>query len=155
MKIQSIQSNQNFTGNPHFISKEAHNDLAVVLENLNHRTVAKFNGGTFYSEIPNALKMNKDTTFYDKRLMIAPTNKQKVGESQLLIGNLDILINNKTGEIVKCHKPFFTRWKSVLKKVENTLKIFKEELDNPNVVKKHITRVCGLTKDGVKRLNRF
>ena len=157
MKVQAIQSNQNFTGRPHFISNEAHKDLATVLVNLNRETVTNIKGNTFYSEIPNTLKIDKNITFYDKRyyMMPAPANKQIVGNSKLIIGRTDLLINNKTGEIVRYKKPFWASWKKVLRKAENALKTFNEELDNPKVVEKQVIKLAGLTKDGVKSLLQF
>lgn len=157
MKIQAIQSNQSFTGNPHFISNNAHKDLATILVNLNRKTVTKFNGDFFHSEIPNTLRMGEKTTFYDKRyyMMPAPADKQIVGSSELALGKINLLINNRTGEVIKCKKPFLTRWKKVLKKAESALKTFKEELDNSNVVEKQIVKVSGMTKDGIKSLEQF
>lgn len=113
MKIQAIQSNQSFTGNPHFISNNAHKDLATILVNLNRKAVTKFNGDFFHSEIPNTLKIGEKTTFYDKRyyMMPAPADKQIVGSSELALGKINLLINNRTGEIIRCKKPFLTRWK--------------------------------------------
>lgn len=157
MKIQAIQSNQSFTGNPHFISNNAHKDLATILVNLNRKAVTKFNGDFFHSEIPNTLKIGEKTTFYDKRyyMMPAPSDKQIDGSSELALGKINLLINNRTGEVIRCKKPFLTRWKKVLKKAESALKTFKEELDNSNVVEKQIVKVSGMTKDGIKSLEQF
>lgn len=157
MKIQAIQSNQSFTGNPHFISNNAHKDLATILVNLNRKAVTKFNGDFFHSEIPNTLRMGEKTVFYDKRyyMMPAPSDKQIVGSSELALGKINLLINNRTGEIIRCKKPFLTRWKKVLKKAESALKTFKEELDNSNVVEKQIVKISGMTKDGIKSWNNF
>ena len=157
MKIQAIQSNQSFTGNPHFISNNAHKDLATILVNLNRKAVTKFKGDFFRTEIPNTLKIGEKTAFYDKRyyMMPAPSDKQIVGSSELALGIINLLINNRTGEVIKCKKPFLTRWEKVLKKAESALKTFKEELDNSNVVEKQIVKVSGMTKDVIKSLEQF
>ena len=157
MKIQAIQSNQSFTGNPHFISNNAHKDLATILVNLNRKAVTKFKGDFFHSEIPNTLKIGEKTAFYDKRyyMMPAPSDKLIVGSSELALGIINLLINNRTGEVIKCKKPFLTRWEKVLKKAESALKTFKEELDNSNVVEKQIVKVSGMTKDVIKSLEQF
>ena len=111
----------------------------------------------FHSEIPNTLRIGEKTAFYDKRyyMMPAPSDKQIVGSSELALGKINLLINNRTGEVIKCRKPFLTRWEKVLKKAESALKTFKEELDNSNVVEKQIVKVSGMTKDGIKSLEQF
>lgn len=88
-------------------------------------------------------------------MMPAPSDKQIVGSSELALGKINLLINNRTGEVIKCKKPFLTRWEKVLKKAESALKTFKEELDNSNVVEKQIVKVSGMTKDGIKSLEQF
>ncbi len=157
MKIQSINSNQTFEGKRRFISQETRKDLVEVLTRLNHCTKTKVDGNTFSAEVPNSLTISNKAILYDKRyfVMRAPDSHQAVGASEFVLGNKSkvcVVVNNKTGEIIHSRKPFFMTWNKLLKKVNTAVSTFKNEFNNSDVVKQGVTRLSGLTKDGLKMM---
>ena len=154
MKIQSVQSNQAFTGSQYFLSTDAHQNLVNVLVKLNNGTKFTLKGNTFASRFKRRergcviwWKILLCTCFYEKKL--------KGIVSWLLEKNVRILINNQTGEIEKCIKPFFMRWKKVLKHAENIIKTLNDEYNNSEKVKKHVISVAGLLRDILGNVAKF
>ena len=44
-------------------------------------------------------------------------------------------------------KPFFTRWSTIMKNIDNYLAFFVQNFDNPSFVKKEGLKLSGMTKE--------
>ena len=62
-----------------------------------------------------------------------------------------MVINNDTGEIIDYYKPFFTTWKSIMKKIDKYVQFFKENFDNRELVKERKLTTSGFTEEGYKK----
>ena len=78
--------------------------------------------------------------------------KQLVRESLVDIGKTQLVIDNKSGEIIDYRKSFFKPWSKVLKTLEQALEIIKCNYNNPEIVQKQRLSLSGFTPKGVRKL---
>ena len=162
MKIQQIQSNINFErNNKHYINAESYKQLEQILHQMDNETVYKSNEYSFQSTKTTRLSLmdnkTKKAELIDTRNKLdkIPTEKQMQGNTLLTIGKTELVIDNKSGEIIDYYKPFFTCWKNVLKKIQTTLGAINSSYNNSNIVKKHKLTVEGFTKKGFEVLSKI
>lgn len=162
MKIQQIQSNINFErNNKHYINAESYKQLEQILHQMDNETVYKSNEYSFQSTKTTRLSLmdnkTKKAELIDTRNKLdkIPTEKQMQGNTLLTIGKTELVIDNKSGEIIDYYKPFFTCWKNVLKKIQTTLGALNSSYNNSNIVKKHKLTVEGFTKKGFEVLSKI
>ena len=118
MKIYPMQQNLSFESRKQrFINSESHKQLGQILNKMDDETVYNCNDYSFKSTRTKRLSLVNHTgnvELIDSRTKIGkiPTENQMQGETLLTIGKTELVIDNKTGEIIDYHKPFFTCWKS-------------------------------------------
>lgn len=76
-------------------------------------------------------------------------------ETLFTIGKTELVIDNKTGQIIDYYKPFLTRWGKIMKKIDKYLGIFKENFNNPDIVKKKRISIQGFTQAGVEIMQKI
>lgn len=161
MKIQQIQSNINFESNKRrYIGSESHQQLEQILTKMNSETIYKSNDYSFESTRTKRLSLVNHTgkaELIDSRTKIGkiPTKKQMQGNTLLTIGKTELVIDNKSGEIIDYYKPFFTCWKNVIKKIQTTLGVINSSYNNSNIVKKHKLTISGFTPKGFEVLSKI
>ena len=104
----------------------------------------------FSSTVTKKLCIGKDIEFIDDRGLRRPVSKnnQMVKQTLFTIGKTELVIDNKTGEILDYNKPFFKSWKNIMKQISHYLKIFKENYENPDIVEVVDLSVNGMTSHG-------
>lgn len=160
MNINPIQSNMNFEAKQKFLTKNQYSKMRILLEKMNSETTyfESKNGSVFSSDILARLIMKdkeKPVFFIDKRCLLKkqPQNKQTLwGETTISFNNVELNIDNKTGEIVSNKKPFFTTWNQIMKKINKYFQIFIENYNNPELISKQKFNVAGLTQKGYNEL---
>lgn len=162
MKVQQIQPNINFESNKRrYIGSESHQQLEQILTKMNSETIYKSNDYSFESTRTKRLVLMNNTAkkaeLIDTRSKLdkIPTENQMQGNTLLTIGKTELVIDNKSGEIIDYYKPFFTCWKNVLKKIQTTLGALNSSYNNSNIVKKHKLTVEGFTKKGFEVLSKI
>ena len=162
MKVQQIQPNINFESNKRrYIGSESYQQLEQILHQMDNETVYKSNEYSFQSTKTTRLSLmdnkTKKAELIDTRNKLdkIPTEKQMQENTLLTIGKTELVIDNKSGEIIDYYKPFFTCWKKVLKKIQTTLGAINSSYNNSNIVQKHKLTVEGFTKKGFEVLSRI
>ncbi len=142
----------------HFLNTNQLKSIETLLSKMNGETVSKKNDTWFSSTITKELSCKKDKVrFIDGRMIFdkVPQEKQMQRETLFTIKNTELVINNKTGEIVDWHKPFFTSWGKIMKNVDKYLKFFEEHFNDTNTVKKKKITMEGFTKKGMEILEKL
>ena len=159
MKVQAINRNTNFMGEKRrFIDKESRNQLTQILQKMDDETIYKSNEYSFDSTRTKRLSLfeqNKQIAeLIDFRIFLnkIPQQRQSEGNTGLTIGKTELVIENKTGEIIDYYKPFYKCWKNIMKQINETLTTFNVLFNNPKAVKKNKLTVSGFTKKGFEVL---
>ncbi len=164
MKIQQVQSNINFEAKKRrFIDLESHEQLVQILRKMDNETSCKINEDYFESTRTTRLELfdhdknEKLAELVDTRIHIKklPEGKDMVKKTFLTVGNIELAIDNKSGEIVDWHKPFFSTWKGIMKKINDTLVTINAVYHNPAYVKKHQFGMKGFTKKGYETIQKI
>lgn len=159
MTIQPINRQLTFKQRQRFIDGKTYEHLKSVLTKMNNETNYSSNGYTFETTITKRLvstknKLGKTLELTDDRLFLHKKTplQQLTSNSLLTIGKTELVINNKTGEIIDFYKPFFTTWKNIMKKVSECISIFDSNFNNPDIVKKKKINITGFTQKGCEIL---
>lgn len=154
MNITAVNS-VSFDGKPRFLSKNGHENLKTILKNINAETTMKKNDFCWSSEFIKSVTLkNENVKVTDGRMLLdkVPQEDQLIKESMIDVGKTELVIDNKSGEIIDYYKKFYTPWSKVLKKLEQGLETIKENLNNPEVVKKQWLGMSGFTSKGAQKL---
>ena len=110
------------------------------------------NGNTFSSTITNGLS-SKNTFLFDGRCFCEPVadNRQCHGYTRLKLKQVELSINNITGEI-EHKKPFYIPLFIIKKRINNAISNFFEFFNDKTVVNKRRITISGFTTKGLKRL---
>ena len=130
------------------------NNIKTVLTRMNEKTKYADDGYSFATEILKRLTIGDKAEFIDGRCFInkvAP-DKQMQKHTLFTMGKTQLVINNKSGEIVDYYKPFYKPWKKVMKNLEKYLQIFSDNFDNPQIVTQHRLSFSGFTKAGLQKI---
>ncbi len=155
MAIQQIQSTSNsisFSGKVRYVTPNIRDGINVLLTRMNSEITTETNQYCTHSHFIHSLIHKNKAEFIDFRQIhkkISP-EKQVVGKSGIKIGKTELVIDNKTGEIVEYYKPIFTFWKRVMKNVQKYVDIFLENYDNDKIVKKNFLCKRELTDLGIE-----
>lgn len=126
MRIQNIQ-NTNFEKRK-FISPQARENLASLLKKMENESVYPNKEDLTDAIIVTSLKVNNGPIL---------SNYLTNYETHFIKGeNLNLIINNETGEITKEEKPFFSRIKTFIPEIEETINIANQNYENTDIVKK-------------------
>lgn len=157
MQIQKIQSSS-FNGKQRFITHAMQDNINILMDKMNEGTEYHSDGLNFVTTIFKEISTkDKKVRFQDGRIYFGDKLKRKSlkKEALLTIGKTELVIDNKTGEIIDYYKPFFTTWKSIMKKIEKYLNFFRENFDNSEVVEQRKLTVSGFTKKGFERFEKL
>ena len=162
MNVQQIQTNTKFEAKQRrFIDWESQDQLTQILRKMDKETEYKSNEYSFESTKMTRLKLIDDkkkvlAELVDTRQNLKPLveGKDLYNNTLLTIGKTELVIDNKSGEIIDYYKPFFQTWKGVMKKISNTLLDFNNCFYS-KVVKKYKLGISGLTKKGAKILDKI
>ena len=163
MKIQQVQSNINFEAKKRrFIDLESHEQLVQILRKMDKDTVCKVNGATFESTKTTRVDLLGNRHEKKAELLDMRGNFRKLDEgrdvfkeSLLTIGETQVTIDNKTGEIKAWKKPFFSTWKNIMKNIRDTLIEINAMFHYPDYVKKHRFSIEGFTKKGYETVQKI
>ena len=163
MKVQHIQQNINFEAKKRFIDLESKEQLTQILRKMDKETVYASNEYTFEISKTKRLELfnhNKDKKIAElvdarQNMERLPEGKDMIGTTSLTIGETQLAIDNKSGEILAWHKPFFSSWKNVMKKINDTLITINNVFHNSALVKKHKLGICGFTQKGFEALQKL
>ena len=154
--IINAVNNLSFEGKQRFLSKTGHENLKEILKNINAETTMKKNDFCWSSEFIKSVALKDEKLkLIDKRMFLdkVPQEDQLIKESLVDVGKTQLVIDNKSGEIVDYNKKFYTPWSRVLTALENGLETIKENFNNPKVVHKNWLGIAGFTSKGVQKLN--
>ena len=161
MKVQQVQPNINFEAKkPRYIDYESREQLTQILRKMDKETVYKSNDYSFESTKTTRLNLyeyGENKTIAElidtrKNLKKLPEGKDMFNETLLTIGETELVIDNKSGKIIDWHKPFFSTWRGIMKKINTVLIMINASYHNPSCVKKHRFSVEGFTKKGAEIL---
>ena len=164
MRIQQVQPNLNFEAKKRrFIDLESKEQLTQILRKMDKETEYISNEYTFEHskttrlELFNHDKNKKLAELVDARqnMKRLPEGKDMIGTTSLTIGETQLAIDNKTGEILAWNKPFLSSWKSVMKKINDTLLTINNVFHNSALVKKHKFGISGFTNKGAELIKRI
>ena len=149
MRVQNIQPTA-FEKKQRFVTKEMYGTIRSLLTDMNKETVTNNNGYVYVSTITKELKYKDKIRFIDGRMYFSklPENEQMRKESLITLGNAQLVVNNKTGEIIDFSKPLFKTQKSIMKSLETYLNVLKENYNNDNIVNKKYVSISGYTAKG-------
>ena len=151
MKVQNVQSNIDFCAKRRFLNEKQMADVKTLLTKMNSNTVYYKSDDIFFSSIfAKKLCIGKDVEFIDGRNLYKPLSEDKQMTKQTLftIGKTELVIDNKTGEIIDYSKPFFKTWNSIMKQISKYLSMFKENYENPKIVEIETLSINGMTDYG-------
>ena len=138
-----------------FYLLKAKKNLKSILENINAETKMNKNDFCWESNFVKSVSLkDKNFKLIDGRMYVNKVNqkKQLVRESLVDIGKTQLVIDNKSGEIIDYRKSFFKPWSKVLKTLEQALEIIKCNYNNPEIVQKQRLSLSGFTPKGVRKL---
>lgn len=134
MKIQPINE-QTFQGK-HFISQETKKNLSNLLDKMNKESSYPNPNSLLDANIMVGLK--SDNSIFIKGL-------GKDNTSLITLNNkTGFYIDNKTGEVKKFKKPFFSKWKTIIPKGEKIIEEFEKHFNEPRFVKKIFAKMPSL-----------
>ena len=150
MRVDTVS----FQKRQRFLSPKSQKNLKSILENINAETKMNKNDFCWESNFVKSVSLkDKNFKLIDGRMYVNKVNqkKQLVRES-LDIGKTQLVIDNKSGEIIDYRKSFFKPWSKVLKTLEQALEIIKCNYNNPEIVQKQRLSLSGFTPKGVRKL---
>ncbi len=155
MKIQAV--NKQVHAKKRSLNPNQMDTVRTLLTQMNQETEVKRNEYTFNSTVTKSLQYKDKATFIDGRMIFekVPAEKQMTKETLFTIGKTQLVIDNKTGQIIDYYKPFLTRWSKIISNIDKYLKIFKENFNNPNIVKKKKITMEGFTQAGYEIMQKM
>ena len=163
MKVQQIQPNMTFHANKttRCLDYESHELLGKLLETMDKETLYEENENSFESTRTKRLSLydhkNREIAeLIDSRqnLNQIGSNNQMFGNTCMTIGNVQLVIENKTGKIIDYYKPFLKTWNSIMKNIKSTLLDFNNGFYT-NLVQKHRLTIEGFTSKGFEKLKKI
>ena len=151
MRVDTVS----FQKRQRFLSPKSQKNLKSILENINAETKMNKNDFCWESNFVKSFSLKyKNFKLIDGRMYVNKVNqkKQLVRESLVDIGKTQLVIDNKSGEIIDYRKSFFKPWSKVLKTLEQALEIIKCNYNNPEIVQKQRLSLSGFTPKGVRKL---
>ena len=164
MQVQKVQANVAFQANKtRYIGEDSHEQLIQILRKMDKETVYKSNEYTFEStrttrvELYNHDKGEKIARLVDTRrdLDRIPEGKDLYKETLLTIGKTQLVIDNKSGNIIDYYKPFLTSWKKVFKQLEKVLVMINASYNMNGHVRKHQFNLKGFTEKGAEIIRKI
>ena len=163
MKIQQIHPSLNYKAKKkRFIDIESREQLTQILRKMDKETEYLSNEYTFeHSKITRLELFNhnkkKIAEMVDARqnMKKLPEGKDMIGTTSLTIGETQLAIDNKSGEILAWNKPFLKSWKSIMNKINDTLITFNNVFHNSALVKKHKFGISGFTEKGAELIRKI
>jgi len=141
-----------------YVSLNSIKNINKILVKMNSETKYASNGSSFESSFVKKLSLVGDKVeLIDGRnfIKVANAKEQTKAETLFTMGKIQLVINNRTGQIVDYRKPFYKTWKSINEKLSKYVDILLQNYDNKSVVKKHKLSVSGFTKKGFERLEQL
>ena len=157
MQVDRIQSNS-FEAKRRFITPEMKTNMQYLLETMNDKMTYNTNGDCFKVTIYKALVNDKgNVKFQDGRIYFGDKLKRKElkGEALFTIGKTELVIDNKSGEIIDYYKPFYKTWKGIMKNIGKYLEFFKNNLNDEKLVKQKQISMQGFTEQGLKKFKQL
>ena len=134
------------------ISKKTFNQLGDILTKMNKQAVYVENDTNYKSSFLKEL-WYKDFILRDGRGLISPVAKENQMQKETLIDTCytQVVIDNKTGEIINSNKSFIIPWNKLLKNIAENIEFIFKNFENTNLVKRIRLESSGLTPNGVKK----
>ena len=134
------------------ISKKTFNQLGDILTKMNKQAVYVENDTNYKSSFLKEL-WYKDFILRDGRGLISPVAKENQMQKETLIDTCytQVVIDNKTGEIINSNKSFIIPWNKLLKNIAENIEFIFKNFENTNLVKRIRLGSSGLTPNGVKK----
>ena len=152
MKVQQVQSNQNFEAKQRFLNEFQKNNVQNLVEKMSETLQIKSNDMFFEMTVTNRLKIGDKTEFIGANL--AQNKNRCFDKIHFTVEEAQLVIDTETGEVEKYKKPFFTRWTKVMENVDKYLAIFKENFNNPKIVKQENFKTSGMTPEAFEIFQR-
>lgn len=151
MPINSVNRTIPMAGK-RFITPQMQNNVQYLLTRMNAETKENSNAYRTCALFVKSIKYKDEAKFMDGRMIFKKVSpeEQMDKESFLTINKTELVINNKTGEIIDYYKPVFTRWSKIMKKAEKYLNQLKNNYDNSELVSKQWLQHKELTPEGKK-----
>ena len=157
MKIQNIQSNT-MKAKQRFVTPEMHQNIRFLLDKMSEGSEYNSNGDYFRARIFKEISTkNSKIRFKDGNSYLGNNIKDKslTGETLFTIGKTELVIDNKTGEIIDYYKPFYSTWGKIMKKMGEYLEFFKSNFDNIELVKQKFLPIQGFTEQGYEKFKKL
>jgi len=140
-----------------YIDKKTYEQLRKLLPKINKQTTYVENDFNYKSSFLKELHVD-DFTLIDGRTLLkqVPKDEQIQKETLIKFGKTQLVIDNKSGEIIDYYKPILKSWNTVLKTVSKNIEFIFNHFDNTNMVKRTMLNSNGLTEKGLikqKKLN--
>ena len=152
MEILPIQSNVNFQAQKRFLNEFQKNNVQNLVEKMSETLQIKSNDMFFEMTVTNRLKIGDKTEFIGANL--AQNKNRCFDKIHFTVEEAQLVIDTETGEVEKYKKPFFTRWTKVMENVDKYLAIFKENFNNPKIVKQENFKTSGMTPEAFEIFKR-
>lgn len=149
-----------FWGTGRYLTPRTYGQLRNILTAMNSEAKYIDNGKSFENTTVTKLRLHygKDNaSLTDKRFLTekAPDNEQmKRGVTRVDMGKTHLVIDNNSGEILMCKKPFFKTWSKVMSQLRDTIYTFDSFYTMDKVVEKVKFSIHGLTEKGLEQLNK-
>ena len=152
MEILPVQSNINFQAQKRFLNEFQKNNVQNLVEKMSETLQIKSNDMFFEMTVTNRLKIGDKTEFIGANL--AQNKNRCFDKIHFTVEEAQLVIDTETGEVEKYKKPFFTRWTKVMENVDKYLAIFKENFNNPKIVKQENFKTSGMTPEAFEIFQR-
>ena len=150
MKVQQVQSNQNFEAKQRFLNEAQKKNINILIEKMGKEAKYETDGMFFKHTRTNRLTIPKKAEFVCARIL-KDTDYDKV---YFTVDKTELVIDTPTGKIENFYKPFFTRWSKVMENVDKYLNIFMENFNNSKVVQKDSFTISGMTPEALEIFQR-
>lgn len=135
MKINNVT----FTGE--YLPKEAQESLQKIVNKMKLANKHPENAGVlddfdYLTTLETTDLDGNKKTFVDKGLEANPAGKAYNKVSSITMDKVELIIDNKTGEIVSLEAPDGMLYPNLYKKVTSFLRLLNEQFGNPQIVEK-------------------
>ena len=152
MQVQKIQST-NFQSKKKFLPQDLSISMRLLKNNMRKETIVIKSNDIERTINVRSLNINGgEAVFKDGRFLATRDKNNNLvpcgsNTSMLEIGKVRIL-SKDNGEVIDRRKPFFKRWKSVLKDAKHYIETALINYDDINIVQKQLNKNDTLTKSG-------
>lgn len=153
MKTKKV-STIRFSSKQHFVNKKQLELVREISKKMCGQSAMRSTENKFTASYINAVKTGEcllysDTFLYGKN---ENTSLGTIGKTQIEFDNKTIAIDNKTGEITKIQKPWYSSVRSILKKMDKYLENINSNFENQDVVTKKTLNIHGFTPKGLNKI---